>query len=268
MKSARYTYQTGPEAEGLMYDDVKAFLGHTGCDKRRGYYILLVVSEAFTNALVHGNQWDPQKSVEVRLGINNGVLTADILDEGKGDIERVNDRKPPELLAEGGRGVDLMEAYAENVTIRRRDDTGGLQVSMQFTLYDGSATAAAVPDMEDTMDIRKREEAGVVVIELSGRLDLNNGNKLKEEIKGLLSLGKSSLHLNLADVEFINSSGLGALVSIMKEIRLHRGRLTLSNLADYVREIFEITQLSHIFEIFPTEEEAVNAYQIPVNNQA
>ena len=249
-----------------MYDDVKDFLGHTGCDKKLCYHIMLVISEAFTNALVHGNQWNPQKTVEVILDINNGVLTADILDEGKGDITQVNDRKPPGLLAEGGRGIDLMEAYAENVTIRRRDDSGGLKVSMQFTLYDGSAKPAAVPDMEDTMDIRKREEAGVVVIELSGRLDLSNGNKLKEEIKGLLGSGKSSLHLNLTDVEFINSSGLGALVSIMKEIRLHRGRLTLSNLADYVREIFEITQLSHIFEIFPTEEEAVNSHQIPVNN--
>jgi len=266
MKSAKFIYQTKPEAEGMMYEDVKAFLVHSGCEKKLCYRIMLSISEAFTNALVHGNQWDSQKSIEVILSINNGVLTADILDEGKGDINQVNDRKPPELLAEGGRGVDLMEAYAENITIKPRGEIAGLKVSMQFTLYDGTVESATVSDMEDMMDIRKREEASVVVVELSGRLDLNSGNKLKEEIKGLLSSGKSSLHLNLADVEFINSSGLGALVSIMKEIRLHRGRLTLSNLADYVKEIFEITQLSHIFEIFPTEEEAVNSYQLPVNN--
>jgi anti-anti-sigma regulatory factor len=52
----------------------------------------------------------------------------------------------------------------------------------------------------------------------------------------------------------------------MKEIRLHRGRLTLSDLADYVREIFDITQLSHIFEIFSTEEEAIKSYQL-INQQ-
>ena len=69
------------------------------------------------------------------------------------------------------------------------------------------------------------------------------------------------LHLNLSEVDFINSSGLGVLVSIMKEARLRKGRLTLSNLATYVQEIFEITQLSHIFEIFNSEAEALESYQ-------
>ena len=70
------------------------------------------------------------------------------------------------------------------------------------------------------------------------------------------------IHLNLSQVDFINSSGLGSLVSIMKEVRLQKGRFTLSNLASYVQEIFEITQLSHIFEIFATEEEALSSYQV------
>jgi anti-sigma B factor antagonist len=112
------------------------------------------------------------------------------------------------------------------------------------------------------MKFNKRDEGGVVILSLSGRLDLNSGGKLKEEIKGLIENEKTSIHLNLGDVEFVNSSGLGALVSVMKEIRLRRGRLTLSDLADYVREIFDITQLSHIFEIFSTEEEAVKSYQL------
>ncbi len=112
------------------------------------------------------------------------------------------------------------------------------------------------------MEFQKRDEDWVTVVSLSGRLDLNSGNDLKNQIKELLNEDKTSIHLNLNDVEFVNSSGLGALVSVMKEIRIHRGRLTLSDLADYVREIFDITQLSHIFEIFATEEEAVRAYQL------
>ena len=111
------------------------------------------------------------------------------------------------------------------------------------------------------MEFSRKDEGNTVIISLSGRLDLSNGNKLKEEVKSVLASGKTSIHLNLGSVEFINSSGLGALVSIMKEIRIHRGRLTLSDLADYVHEIFDITQLSHIFEIFTTEEEAIRSYQ-------
>ena len=111
------------------------------------------------------------------------------------------------------------------------------------------------------MDIELREQAGTVVMNLAGRLDLASGSNLKSEVKQLFERNQTSIHLNLAKVEFINSSGLGSLVSIMKEVRLLKGRLTLSNLAGYVQEIFEITQLSHIFEIYGTEEEALASYQ-------
>ncbi len=111
------------------------------------------------------------------------------------------------------------------------------------------------------MDIKVREEAQAAVLNLSGRLDLASGATLKENLKQLFENDKTSIHLNLAEIEFINSSGLGALVSVMKEVRLLKGRLTLSNLASYVQEIFEITQLSHIFEIYATEEEALASYQ-------
>ncbi|HUV30163.1 MAG TPA: STAS domain-containing protein [Acidobacteriota bacterium] len=111
------------------------------------------------------------------------------------------------------------------------------------------------------MDIRTREEGSVTVLYLKGRLDLASGATLKEEVKKLFAKGCTQIHLNLAEVEFINSSGLGSLVSVMKEVRLLKGRLTLSNLASYVQEIFDITQLSHIFEVFPTEEDALVSSQ-------
>jgi anti-sigma B factor antagonist len=111
------------------------------------------------------------------------------------------------------------------------------------------------------MEINVTESNSVSIINLQGRLDLSSGSTLKEQVKLLFSDDKSNVHLNLAEVEFINSSGLGSLVSIMKETRLLKGRLTLSNLASYVQEIFDITQLSHIFEIYATQEEALNSYQ-------
>ncbi|MDF1543615.1 MAG: STAS domain-containing protein [bacterium] len=111
------------------------------------------------------------------------------------------------------------------------------------------------------MDIIIKDESNVCILNLRGRLDLASGTALKEEVNKLFAQDKVSIHFNLMEVEFINSSGLGALVSIMKEIRLRKGRLTLSNLASYVKEIFEITQLSHIFEIFETETEALNSHQ-------
>lgn len=115
------------------------------------------------------------------------------------------------------------------------------------------------------MEITQKTEGTVAILYLTGRLDLASGNELKTAVKEIFDSGKNCIQLNLSKIEFINSSGLGALVSIMKETRLRKGRLTLSNLANYVQEIFEITQLSHIFEIFPTQEDALSSFQLTVS---
>ncbi len=77
------------------------------------------------------------------------------------------------------------------------------------------------------MEMIVREKGPVTVVALSGRLDLASGSSLKEQVKKLFAKNETTVHLNLAQVEFINSSGLGALVSIMKEVRLAKGRLDL-----------------------------------------
>lgn len=111
------------------------------------------------------------------------------------------------------------------------------------------------------MEIKATTKDQINVLSMSGKLDLANAAKLKESVKSLLDNKQNMIHLEMKDVDFINSSGLGALVSLMKEVRVQKGRLTLSNLAPYVNEIFEITQLSHVFEIFPTSEDAFASYQ-------
>ncbi len=113
------------------------------------------------------------------------------------------------------------------------------------------------------MDINMTENGTIQVLSLNGKLDLANAANLKDNVKSLLNDHKNQIHLNMKDVDFINSSGLGALVSLMKEVRVAKGRLTLSNLAPYVNEIFEITQLSHVFEIYQTMEEAVAGSTVP-----
>jgi len=109
------------------------------------------------------------------------------------------------------------------------------------------------------MEIKVNDDSRFVVFSVKGRLDFASSTQLKEEILKFIRQGRTTSILNLAQVDFINSSGLGTLVSILKEVRLVRGRLVLSNLATYVQEIFDITQLSHIFEIFASEAEAREA---------
>ncbi len=98
-----------------------------------------------------------------------------------------------------------------------------------------------------TVDVVR--DGQVTHLKLRGRLDLDSSGALKGEIRRCLAQGELCLLLDMTAVEFINSSGLGILVSALKDVRLARGRLVLCNLARYLREIFEITQLARVFEI-------------------
>jgi anti-sigma B factor antagonist len=111
------------------------------------------------------------------------------------------------------------------------------------------------------MDITANDVDGILTLALKGRLDFASCSTLKKRILEYVKDGKNNIILNLAQVDFINSSGLGTLVSILKEVRLAKGRLIITNLAAYILEIFEITQLSHIFEIHASEAEALAAYR-------
>jgi anti-anti-sigma factor len=266
MKTFKFKYRSLLESEGAAYEDAKRTLQMAGLESKRMFRILLALSEAFTNALVHGNQFNSDKYVFVNITVNDSGITADIIDEGVGFDTPEGVAPFDDLQAESGRGMGLMKSIADRFQLRKSPETGGTVISMFFAAAPAADRPPKKDNMEDKMDTVKKDEGNVVVLSLSGRLDLGSGNKLKEEVKSILAGGRNAIHLNLRNVEFVNSSGLGALVSIMKEIRIHRGRLTLSDMADYVREIFDITQLSHIFEIFATEQEAINSYTLVVNS--
>ena len=110
------------------------------------------------------------------------------------------------------------------------------------------------------MEISTKVNGDIAVINLQGRLDLTSANDLKNASRQYYSEDNCKMVLNMEKVDFINSSGLGALVSILKEVRNHKGAMKISNLADYVREIFDITQLSSIFDICEDESQAMKSF--------
>lgn len=129
MASYDLTYRSVPESETAMENDLSRLLSEHGVEAGAAYRITLAVSEAFTNALVHGNQQDPDKLIKVHFEINESSIRADIVDEGRGGLGEIRDRRPPELLGEHGRGIDLIEHYGDSVTFAELH-TGGLKVSV------------------------------------------------------------------------------------------------------------------------------------------
>ena len=106
------------------------------------------------------------------------------------------------------------------------------------------------------LTIKQRTVSDVAVLDLTGRLwilDL----PLRDLMNNLLGDGQQHFVLNLAGVDYIDSSGLGQLVSIWTSIRNKKGHLTLLNPSKRVERLFEISRLHTVFEIFAEEPAAV-----------
>ena len=135
MRRFEFSYRSVLESEEQMLDDVTTALNDLRTEDALKQHLLLVICEAFNNALVHGNRLDPEKGILVCLEVNEGCLTADIIDQGHGGLKRILERGKPEPLATHGRGIALMEHYARRVSFVETPD-GHLRVSMRFEFHE------------------------------------------------------------------------------------------------------------------------------------
>jgi len=106
------------------------------------------------------------------------------------------------------------------------------------------------------LQIVQRGAEEVVILDLTGRLwilDL----PLRDMVNGLLANGKRYFVLNIAGVDYIDSSGLGQMVTIWTSIRGNTGHMTVLRPTKRVQRLFEITQLNTIFEILDNEDDAI-----------
>ena len=95
---------------------------------------------------------------------------------------------------------------------------------------------------------------------VSGRLDAVTALELKAQFKRLVEAGTVELIVDLAEVPFIDSSGLAALVSGLKATRQAQGTLKLAGLSDQARTIFRLTMLERVFEIYDDAEAALASF--------
>lgn len=135
MKKYEFTYRSTPESVGVMLDELEVVLSQHEVSEPTSRRICLAVSEAFTNALLHGNKRDPHKVIKLALKVNDQEVVADIVDQGTGGLGRIQGKKPADTLDENGRGVDLIRHYATSVRFDEKP-SGGLRVSIVFSRKD------------------------------------------------------------------------------------------------------------------------------------
>ena len=112
-----------------------------------------------------------------------------------------------------------------------------------------------------SLDFFDWEVDGVTVLNLSGRITLGDGTKLlRKLIRDTLAAGKKRILLNMAEVFYIDSSGLGELVSAYAAVKNSGGQLKLLNLKSRVQDLMQLTRLHMIFDIYTDEKTALASF--------
>ena len=112
-----------------------------------------------------------------------------------------------------------------------------------------------------SMKVNIRQVDGVTILDLSGRITLGEGSvQLRDSIRDLLAKGSKLILLNLADVNYIDSSGIGELVSAYTTVRNQGGELKLLNLTKKVHDLLQITKLYTVFDVKDDEAAAVKSF--------
>lgn len=109
------------------------------------------------------------------------------------------------------------------------------------------------------MDLETRKEGKVIFLKLMDKnLDSSISTNFKGRVVDLINQGNNSFVLNLSNVDFIDSSGLGSVISLLKTLTLNNGSLVVCEAKNPVISLLSITRLDRVLQIYPNEKEALN----------
>jgi serine/threonine-protein kinase RsbW len=212
-----------------------------GLDDHAAWQVQLAVDEAATNIIQHGYS---QVSGEIGLAwqVEDGQLIVTLRDTGRrfnpDDVPAPDITSPLEERQAGGLGIYLM---------------GRLMDSVQFTFDDQHGNLL-------TMTKRIHASVEAQVFELSGRLDAVSTPPAIAQINSAIGGGVCWVLLDLAQVTFLSSSGLRALLLVRKDLLARQGELRLCSLQPQVHEVFTLTGFTQVFSIHHNREEALAAF--------
>jgi anti-sigma B factor antagonist len=111
------------------------------------------------------------------------------------------------------------------------------------------------------MQITERQVGDVMILDLKGKITLGEGDELlKDKVNSIVSQGRRKIVLNLAEVPYLDSAGLGEVVRAYTTVSRQGGSLKLLNLTKRITDLLSITKLLTVFDTFDTEDEAVRSF--------
>ncbi|HMO57011.1 MAG TPA: anti-sigma factor antagonist [Roseiflexaceae bacterium] len=227
----------------LISDFISNATTSVGLDEHAAWQVQLAVDEAATNIIQHGYDADNPGQIELTWDVDGVNLVVTLRDFGR----RFNpfDVPPPDLVSPleerqpGGLGLYLMSRLMDDVAFSFDDVNGNLL----------------------TMTKRLRLLAGAVrVFALSGRIDAVTTAAALEPIYAAVEDGNRYVLINMAEVSFLSSSGLRALLLVRKHLLARDGELRLCSLQPQVYEVFVLTGFTQVFSLHVSQDDALAAF--------
>ncbi|MBI3402558.1 MAG: STAS domain-containing protein [Acidobacteria bacterium] len=116
-----------------------------------------------------------------------------------------------------------------------------------------------------TMQISERAVGDVVIVDVSGKITLGDGGDamLKDKMRSLIQQGQKKVLLNLGEVSYVDSAGLGEIVQAYATVTKSGGALKLMNTTKRIKDLLSITKLLTVFDTYDSEAEAVTSFSKP-----
>jgi serine/threonine-protein kinase RsbW len=214
-----------------------------GLDDHAAWQVQLAVDEASTNIIQHGYDEAVPGAIELKWQVDGDKLIVALRDRGRrfnpDDVPAPDITSPLEERQAGGLGLFLMGRLMDAVEFEFDDDRGNL-LTMTKRISSPGAPAQ--------------------VFELAGRLDAVSSQAAIARVYAAISAGARHVLLDMAEVTFLSSSGLRALLLVRKELLAQQGELRLCALKPQVQEVFTLTGFTQVFAIHATREEALSAF--------
>jgi len=112
----------------------------------------------------------------------------------------------------------------------------------------------------ENMEIVEEKVQNIRVLKPVGRIDASCSDQIKDKVLSLIDAGQTCLLIDLGEVDFIDSSGLGTLVSCLNSIKKAGGKLKICDIQENPKQVFEMTRLDRVFEVFDGKDEALDSF--------
>ncbi|NGX58012.1 MAG: Phosphoserine phosphatase RsbU [Chlamydiae bacterium] len=213
----------------------------------------LVVDEVFCNIVQHGYKGESGNEVIIQADYLDDCIILEILDQGKpfdpSEIEH------PNLVGkkDEGFGFYLVKDVADKISYQRKKSANGwncLRITKKIG-YQGM-----------DMELSHYNKNDIIVITLEGEnLDARESPDFKQRVNDLISKeGSHNVILDLGLLNFIDSTGLGSFLSIMRSLNTAHGNMKLANMSNPIRTIFELVCMHKIFDIYDSVDDAIAAF--------